>query len=617
MGPLEHATNSTRYGGEVGHDLVIRGGTVVDGTGAPARVADVAVDAGRITAVGPLPPTATGHDEMDAAGLLVTPGWIDLHTHYDAQLLWDPLLGSSVQYGVTTVVIGNCGFGVAPVRPGEHAYLIQLLARVEGMPVAALEAGLPWDWTSYAEYLDRIDTATGPNIMALVGHSALRHSVMGADAYRRPAAPAEIAAMQDGLDSALTAGAWGFSSSMAATHNDMAGRPAPSRLAEMAELEALADVVARFPFGVIGVSPASKLRGLTDDDRDLLTMLSVRGHASVNWNPLLYTSSIPDLWRVNLDATAQAGAATAGGRVFAVFNPSSTGGNRVDLDSLFLFEALPHWKPIAGRSRAEKVAAFSDPATRAHLAADLDDDVSGGFLTAKLRTMWDILRITQVFSAENTPVLGRLVGDIAREHHRAPLDVMLDIAIVDELRTVFMQEDVRTETPAARNAYEAMVASPHVLFGGSDAGAHLDMLTNESLPARTLEWRVRDQGTLPLEEAVRGFSADIADALGLAGRGRLVEGMAADIVVLDLDAIGAGDARVAADLPGGAERLVTDARGVRATVVNGAVVYDSGKPTGALTGRLLRSSAPENRATPVPPAPMGGRVSSTPTPTTT
>jgi N-acyl-D-aspartate/D-glutamate deacylase len=341
------------------------------------------------------------------------------------------------------------------------------------------------------------------------------------------------------------------------------------------------------PFGIIGMSPESKLRGLTEDDRALLRMLSIRGHASVNWNPLVHSSSIPDLWHTNLSASEEAKA--VGGQVYAVFNPSSTGGNRVDLDTCFLFAALPHWRPIASMPRADKVRAFSDVAVRKELADDLENDSSMGLLTAKLRTMWDILRITEAFTADTRPFVGRLVGDLARETGRTPLDTMLDIAIADDLRTVFMQEDVRTEDDTARIAFEAMAHSPHVMFGGSDAGAHLDMLANESLPARTLEWRVREQGTLRLEEAVRGFTGALADAIGLHGHGYIRPGYAADIIVFDIETIGAGDAHVVHDLPGGGCRMMTEARGVEHTLVAGEVVFDRGKPTGALPGRLLRS----------------------------
>jgi N-acyl-D-aspartate/D-glutamate deacylase len=567
-------------------DLLLQGGTIVDGSGEPAFVGDVRIAAGKIAEVGHGLSSA-GAQCIDVSDLVVAPGFIDVHTHYDAQVFWDPLLAPSSQYGVTTLVMGNCGIGVAPTAPGDDRYLAQLLASVEGMPEEVLLSALPWSWRSYGDYLREVDRALGPNVIALVGHSPLRYAVMGAAAYERRATPEELVQMQAMLAEALSSGAWGFSSSAAATHNDLAGRPAPSRLAERAEYEALADVLGRYPFGIIGMSPESKLRGLNEQDRSLLTMLSVRGGASVNWNPLLHASSLPDLWRVNLAASEEA--ATAGARVFGVFNPSSTGGNRVDLATCFLFAALPQWKSVAKLPLGEKKRAFSDPEIRRGLADDLENDTSMGFLSAKLRTMWNILRITQVFSPGNASLVGRTVAEVAKESGETPLDTMLDIAIADDLRTVFMQEDIRREDPAAREAFDALSASPWVLFGGSDAGAHLDMLANESLPARTIEWRVVDQGALKIEEVVRQFTSAIADAIGLRTRGRLNPGLAGDVVVFDTQRIGAGDAHVAYDLPGGGGRLVTEAKGVRYTVVNGTVVFADGRPTGDLGGQLLRS----------------------------
>jgi N-acyl-D-aspartate/D-glutamate deacylase len=567
-------------------DFFIRGGTIVDGSGRTAFQGDIAVDEGRILAVGGSE-RYSSRRTIDATGLVIAPGFIDIHTHYDAQVLWDPLLGSSSQYGITTVVMGNCGIGVAPLRPEGAGYLTGLLANVEGMPSHALETGLAWDWSSYGQYLDRVDGELGPNVISLVGHSPLRHCVMGDAAYERVATDDERTQMQSVLEDALGAGGWGFSSSAAGTHNDLQGRPAPSRLADLPEFEILADVVGTFPFGIIGLSPESKLRGLTPEDQALLAMLSTRGGASVNWNPMVHTSSLPDLWRVNLSASAKA--ARQGARVFAVWNPSSTGGTRVDLKTCFLFLALPHWRLLAGKSIDEKMRIFADPTARRELAADLEHDTSMGALTARLRTMWDILRITEVFSSENEAYVGSTVGDVARKSNRTPLDAMLDIAIADHLDTVLMQDDIRDEGPEAKEAFAALVASPFVLFGGSDAGAHVDMLANESLSARTLEWRVHEEGSLSLEEVVRRFTSGIADAIGLRGRGRISAGYAADLMVFDLGQIGAGAAHVVEDLPGGCARLATEARGVSYVMVNGSLVFEHGTPTGNLPGRLLRS----------------------------
>lgn len=569
-------------------DLIIRNGLVVDGTGRPSFLGDVLLRSGRVEAVGLIPPTESIR-EIDATGKVVAPGFIDVHTHFDAQICWNPGLESISQYGVTTVVMGNCGIGVAPLRSGGADYLIQLLANVEGMSIAALQQGVSWSWSSYADYLDAIDRPSGVNLISLVGHSPLRHQVMGEDSYQRVASSAEIASMQSELRDALEAGAWGFSSSCGLTHSDLAGRPAPSRLAGREEFEGLADVVHDFPFGIIGMSPESKVRGLTEADTDLLIMLSKRGGASVNWNPLAYSPQLPSLSSVNLRACEAA--SEAGAEVYGVFNPSGVGGSRVDLDSLFLFAYMPHWQPLKVMSREDRIRAFQDPAVRAELADDLEHDTSMGLLTARLRTMWDILRITEAQAPENQQYVGRIVGDIARETGRTPFDTMLDIAVADGLRVTLMQEDPRNEDAGAVAAFRELAASPLTFYGGSDAGAHLDMLANESIPARTLSWRVREQGSLSLEETVRRFTAAIADGLGLPARGRLTPGYAADVVVFDLDTIGDGDAYVSYDLPGGDGRMMTNAQGISYTIVAGEIVFDHGRPSGNLPGRLLRATA--------------------------
>jgi N-acyl-D-aspartate/D-glutamate deacylase len=565
--------------------VVLRNGLIVDGTGAPGFVADLAIRDGRVAEVGAV--STPGDLELDARGLVVSPGFIDVHTHLDALVCWDPWVGAIGQYGITTAVIGNCGIGVAPLRDGGGEYLIQLLARVEGMPVGALEQGISWDWHSYADYLDVIDRPLATNIVALVGHCPLRYLAMGDRSYQEAARPDDLAVMQDELRSALRAGAWGFSSTFGVTHNDLAGRPAPSRLADLAEFEALADVLGEFPFGMVGISPESKLRGLSEDDQSLMQMLSVRGGAAVNWNPLAHTPSMPDLWERNLVATERCSSGDA--RVYGVFNPASNGGSRVDLQTLFLFAGLPNWRPLAQLSIPDRIAAFSDPRIRERLARDIAEDTSMGLLSAVLRSMWDILRVTVVYSAANERFVGRCVGEIARETGRTPLETMLDIAIADDLRTVFMQEDVRRRDEVSRAAFASLSTSPNVLYGGSDAGAHLDMLANDSLPLRAMQWRVAEERSVTLEEMVRRFSSAIADASGLLDRGRLVPGAAGDVFVFELDAVGAGDAFLVGDLPGGGERLTTRAQGVRYTIVNGVVVYENGEATGDLPGRVLRS----------------------------
>lgn len=572
--------------------LLLRGGQIVDGSGQPAFEGDVLIEGDRIAAVGHAL-EGVGAGVVDVGGLIVAPGFIDPHTHYDAQIMWDPQLGSSVQYGVTTVLIGNCGFTIAPTgaSDADAEYLIQMLARVEGMSERALRDGLPWTWRDFGDYLGVIDQPLGPNVMSLVGHSAIRYSVMGLESCERAALEDEVAAMQRSLRAALQAGAWGFTSATSKFDVDSAGRPVPSRLAETEEFHALADVLGEFPFGIIGHSPHSKTLGIGNSpDEELLTAMSLRGGASVNWNNLTYASAMPDLWRDNLAASEHA--AERGAQVYAIYNPASSGALRVDFDGLVLFGSFPNWSKLALADRPARIRSFKDPAVRRQLREDLELTEDLGLIAAMLSTMWDSLRVTEVFAVENQDVEGKYVGDVARDLGEHPLDTALDIAVADDLRTRFILEEYASggdESERARAAADVMRQSPFVVYGGSDAGAHLDMMTNQGLPARAIAEQVREHGSMALEEVVRGFTSSVADAFGVPDRGRVTPGMKADLVVFDLSEIEEGPAHVVNDLPDGSERLTTEARGVHYTIVNGEVAFEHGRPTGTLSGQLLRS----------------------------
>jgi N-acyl-D-aspartate/D-glutamate deacylase len=576
-------------GGRAAFDLVLRNATVVDGTGAPRYSADVAVLDGRLIEVSPDLP-GRGAKELDVSGHIVAPGFIDVHTHYDAQVLWDPLLDSSSKHGVTTALMGNCGFGIAPVRSDDVDYVIQMLARVEGMSADALRAGPSWAWESFPEYLEAVDKPLGLNVMAQVGHSPLRYFVMGPDAYERPATGDEIRAMCTVLDGALAAGAWGFTSSTSPTHNDSAGRPVPSRLATREEFVALSDVVGRYGFGFIGISPGSKFVGISTEERDLMKEMSVRGGAVVHWNPLTFSSNMPELFAKNLEVSAEG--AAVGARICAVANPGVGGPTRFDFANPFLFDALPHWKSITREPLGAKLAAYSEREIREGLKRDLDDDSELGFLTRMFRAMWDHLEIVQVFAEANQALVGKTIGQVAAEEGRHPLDVALDIVCRDDLRTVLMSSQPHSSPEgAALEAIQTMAGNPDILLGGSDAGAHIDFMSNEALVSRTIASRVRSDSVLDLERVVHGFTGHLADVLGLQGRGRIAPGYAADLVVFDEDTIDSTAPFARHDLPAGALRMVTDAIGIALTLVAGDVVFDRGLPTGARPGRLLRSGA--------------------------
>jgi N-acyl-D-aspartate/D-glutamate deacylase len=565
-------------------DLLVRNGHVVDGTGQAGLRADVAVSDGKIVAVEPdISDSATR--VIDAEGRIVAPGFIDIHTHFDAQVLWDPPLTSTVRHGITSVVAGNCGFTVSPVNPGDGDFIIQMLARVEGMPADALREGLNWEWESFGEYVDRLRSRVGVNYLAQIGHSTLRRYVMGDAAFERAATEEEVATMRTLLSEAVAAGARGFSTSTSPTHNDSFGRPVPSRLAEKEEFLSLAEALRGSRHPLIGISPGSKFVGINSDERSLMVEMATRSGGVVHWNPLVYSEAFPDLYARTLEVSEEARA--VGGRVVGVYNPGPAGPTRVDLRSGFLFESLPHWKEILRLSIDERCEALKRADVRRNLKADFDDDTTMGHLTAHLRKMWPMLTVATVSTQANEKYLGRTVGSIAAEEGSDPMDTMLDLAVRDHLDTVFMNDNVTPSGSTANSAMQELTHHKDVVFGGSDAGAHLDFMSNEPLPSRALALRVREQGVLTLEEVVHGFTGRLAEVFGLDGRGVLAPSMAADICVFDINEIGAGMPYMVNDLPAKSERFVTEPIGIYQTIVNGVVVSEEGEATGALPGQVL------------------------------
>ena len=345
-------------------DVLLRGGTVVDGTGAPAFEADVAISGGKIVAIESRV-TARATRIIDADGLVVAPGFIDIHTHHDAQLLWDPVLASSSRHGITTVIAGNCGFTVAPVHERDSAYIIQMLARVEGMPSDALKEGLSWGWESFGDYLHELNRNLGVNVVSQIGHSTLRRYVMGDDAFERAATLEEVESMAALLRDAIHAGARGFSTSTSPTHNDSLGRPVPSRMADPDEFFALAAAVSRSARPMIGISPGSKFIGISPEERSLMIGMAQRGSALVHWNPLMVSSATPDLHKRTLELSDEARA--AGLRVVGVYNPGPAGPSRVDLQRGFIFDSLPRWREVLRLPIEERCQAFASAEVRAEL----------------------------------------------------------------------------------------------------------------------------------------------------------------------------------------------------------------------------------------------------------
>ena len=561
-------------------DLLIRDAEIVDGTGAPARHGDVGVRDGRIVAVGEVDEPAA--KTVDAQGQTLAPGFIDLHTHYDAQLFWDPTASPSVQHGVTTVFGGNCGFTLAPAAPDQHDYLTRMLARVEGMPLDALRAGLDWGWASFGDWLNRLDGRTAVNAGFLVGHSALRLAAMGSDAIGGEATPEQIEKMVAVLHDALDAGALGLSTSQSPTHNDGSGQPVPSRSASREELVALAASLRDHPGTTLEAIIAGCLSGFTDDDIALLTDMSVAADRPLNWNLLGVSASNPDGHHKQLRASEFS--AQRGGRVVALTLPQAMK-IRLSFLSGFALDGLPGWRDTMHLPVPERLAALADPQVRRRLAEGASSKQAG---MLRGLAQWDRLVIVETFAPDNADATGRSVGEIAAARGGEPFDTLLDIVIADELSTGLSPP--LTGDDAADWQLRAQVwRHPGAVIGGSDAGAHLDMMCGAIYTTSLLGRGVREHGVVTLEEAVRLITDVPARFYGLTERGRITPGWHADLVMFDPATIDHGPERTRYDLPSGAPRLVADAYGITSVLVGGVEVCRDGAATGALPGTVLRS----------------------------
>jgi N-acyl-D-aspartate/D-glutamate deacylase len=560
-------------------DLLIRGGTVVDGSGGPRRRKDLGVSNGRIVLD---IDGQTARRTIDADGLVVAPGFVDLHTHYDAQLAWDPTASPSPYHGVTTVIGGNCGFTLAPAGAAHADYLMRMMARVEGIPVEALRTGLTWDWTSYADWLGRFDGTIGINAGFLVGHCALRRVVMGEESTQRTATEAEIERMAALLREAIAAGGLGFSSSQSPTHNDADGQPVPSRAAGPEELIALAKAAGEFEGTTLEFITAGCINGFSDDEVDLMTEMSLAANRPLNWNVLGVAASRPGYHEGQLSASDRA--AARGARVVALTLPHIM---KIRLSFLtgFVLDGLPGWRETLHLPVRERMVALSDPEVRARLKAGASSPEAG-----MLRGLanWGRLQLAETFAPENRDLIGRTVGDVAAERGGDPFDVLLDIVVADELRTGLhpqMPDDSDDDWKTRAEVWR----DERTVVGGSDAGAHLDMMCGAIATTSLLGDGVRERGLLTLEEAVRELTDIPAQLYGLRDRGRINAGAHADLVVFDADTIGHGPALTRSDLPGGAARLYAEAVGIDRVLVGGTEVVVDNEPTGALVGQVIRS----------------------------
>jgi N-acyl-D-aspartate/D-glutamate deacylase len=542
--------------------LVIRGGSVIDGSGAKAVLADVAIEGERIAAIGP---RLSGARTLDASGCVVAPGFVDIHTHYDAQVFWDPALTPSCFHGVTSVVAGNCGFSIAPTRPEHRETIARTLENVEDMNPATLAAGIPWDFETHPEYLASVARrGTLLNFGAYVGHTALRLYVMGDAAYERAATPDEVARMAAAVRESIERGALGLATSFAPTHLGIDGKPVPSRFAELSEFEALARVLAEVGRGVVAVTPGP---GFFREIYDFQRRVGV---------PLTYTAllAIPGFWqmgaKLNEEETAR------GADVWPQVSCRKIT-MQLRMADPFQFNQAASFAALMGKPRAARSAAYRDPAWRARALEELAKTM--------LPPRWDSIEVAE--SAKHAALVDRRVAELARERGVTPFDVMLDLSLEEELETRFRCIQSNDDEEGIAH----LLRAKHVVLGLSDAGAHVGQLCDAPLPTDLLGNWVRERGVLRLEEAVRKLTSEPAALFRFTDRGTLRPGALADVTVFDPERVAPGPLRRVRDFPAGADRLTADQpEGMRHVLVNGAPILADGASlagSGARPGRLL------------------------------
>jgi N-acyl-D-aspartate/D-glutamate deacylase len=571
-------------------DLIVRNGFVVDGYGLPRRRVDVGVRDGRVATLAHLD-GCRAHDVLDADGMIVAPGIVDAHTHYDPQITFDPYATVSCFHGVTTVVAGNCGFSVAPCRPEDRPFLSGIFARVENMDPVALSA-ISWDeFESFPEYLASRQGRLGVNLACYVGHSNLRRWVMGPDASVRAATGAEIDAMRDLVADAMDAGAAGLSSSAAPTHFDLDDRPVPSRIAARDELAALAEAAGHAGGGSIAFLPASAIGGLDAEDEAYLVRLATASGLPVIIQGLGGRNKVDAptaTWEASKQFLDRATAAGAPVYSMLIARPFD---RPIMLDATnFHYLSVPAWDRMLKLDHDARLAALTDPAVRDELREAVEHynrDASKG--TTVPPPLWTAVFVDEVFLPEHQPVQGRSIAELAAERGVAPADVLIDLALAEGLRTRFRW---RTESPEWTAAVAEAQVDPRMIIGTSDGGAHLARDDGADWSSYFLRSWVLDRHVWTLEEGVRQITQVPAALLGLTDRGVIRPGGWADLMVFDPDTIGPWRKEFVHDLPGGVGRYKAWGQGVAATIVNGVPIVRDGELTDALPGHVVRPGQP-------------------------
>jgi N-acyl-D-amino-acid deacylase len=560
------------------YDLLIKNGLVVDGTGAPRRHADVAIAGGTIVEIGKI--TASATRVIDATDLVVAPGFVDPHTHYDAQICWDQPLSSASWHGVTTVVMGNCGVGIAPCKPEVRDIAAWDLVNVEGIPFEVLAKGITWDWESFPEYMDAAQRrGLGINLAFLAPLTPFRHFVMGEESMDRAATSAETMRIQALLREAMEAGAFGWTTTTILQHVGYKGRPLACRQSSREELTAYAHVLRDRGKGVIETTLTKSAGILADDEYELLDLLLTESGRPVTWLAVVDCEHRPEGAQESLRKAEPL--IKRGGIPQVNCLPMS---NEFNLHNPFLFGSHPSWKPAFNQTVEEQMRVYSDPSFRQAFREELANPrIFGG--------NWNLVEVRDVHDPALKSLEGKTVVEIARERGKDPLDTFFDIAVEDQLHTEYVI--------ALFNVHEERVAKlitdPRGMIGLSDGGAHVDMHDNAGYCTYLLGTWVRDKQIMSLERAIQRITAEPASFFGIHDRGVLAVGKAADVVIFDFNTIGPKVSPIRhqewrRDLPAGGRRLVWPAdRGVQYTIVNGAVLYAQQRHTGALPGHVLRS----------------------------
>jgi N-acyl-D-aspartate/D-glutamate deacylase len=555
------------------YDLVIRNGKVIDGSGLPGFQGDVGVADGRIVEIGRV--SAAARRVIDADGLVVAPGIIDNHTHYDAQVTWDPLCTYSCYHGVTTVVIGNCSLAMAPAHKQDRDNLAGVLSHVEAIPLEAIQAGVQWSWETIPQYLDALDERLGLNVASLIGHSAVRRYVMGDASQERHATDEEITAMKAIVREGIKAGAIGISFERNPRHFDWDGRLAPTNLAADSEIFSVASVIDEVGRGVIQFG----------GDRKLGTEVAKKTRCPVFYGNITQAAVAPERWRKQLEETESL--MRQGHRAYQFVMPRP-GDLRYTLKTAQHFDAMATWKKVMLLPLEMRKQAFRDAETRAKLHKEAVETPINPNLAGDFTRRWDLQFVFKPALAKNQSLKGKSVADIAREQNKNVLDAFLDLALEENLETEFERREVNSDEAAMK----ALLTSPYTIIGQSDGGAHVVFRTDYSYSTYLLSHWVREKQIMSLEDAIRKLTFIPASLFGLYDRGLVRQGMAADLMIFDAASIAPLEPGEACDLPGGSRRRKQLAKGIEITVVNGEVLIEKGEHTGAYPGRVARSIEP-------------------------